>query len=334
MYFANEFLKVEVLDMVIPLISIIIPVYNVEKYLDDCMRCVCKQSYENLEIILVDDGSKDSSGALCDEWAKKDRRIKVIHKENGGLSDARNAGIAVASGQYIMFIDSDDLVAENIVEHLYKCIIDSQAQIAICDPVHLRPGEKADYKEQSCTKIYSTEDALCEMMYQTSFLFSAWGKLYDCALFEDIRFPVGLLFEDVAIMYKLFARCNTIVYSDAKLYGYLHRENSITTTKFSRRDCDILAICEDQVKFAKGYSEKVYQAAIAYQVVGALRVYLNAPSAEFSNEIELCDKIINTNLLKVLFNNKCRNKLRISLVLFKINKSLMRKIYSHVDRWK
>lgn len=318
-----------------PLISIIIPVYNVEKYINNCMESVCRQTYQNLEIILVDDGAKDSSGNICDEWAKKDSRIVVIHKMNGGLSDARNVGIQAASGKYLMFIDSDDIVSELLVEHLYSGITEADAQISICDPVHLRPDEQPLYQHAKKQKYYNAEDALCEMMYQTSFLFSAWGKLYRAELFNDICFPVGLLFEDVAVMYKLFAKCEKIVYTDAKLYGYLHRENSITTAKFSKRDCDILGICKKQVAFAENFSPKVYKAAMTYQVVGALRVYLNASNSdEFQEEIQFCKKIIRQNIKNVLFNNRCRAKLRIALLLFCINENLMRRVYAHVDRWK
>ena len=318
-----------------PLISIIIPVYNVEKFINDCMASVCHQTYQNLEIILVDDGAKDSSGKICDEWAKKDSRIVVIHKTNGGLSDARNAGIKASSGKYLMFIDSDDVVSESLVEHLYSSIKETGAQISICDPVHIKPGEQPIYQNAKKQYLYNAEEALCEMMYQTSFLFSAWGKLYQAELFNDISFPVGLLFEDVAVMYKLFDKCEKIAYSDAKLYGYLHRENSITTAKFSKRDCDILGICQEQVLFAKNFSPQVYKAAITYHVVGALRVYLNASNSdEYREEIHLSKNIIRQNKTNVLFNNRCRTKLRIGMLLFCVSEKLMRRVYTHVDRWK
>lgn len=318
-----------------PLISIIIPVYNVEKYIDECVGSVCKQSYKNVEIILVDDGAKDTSGMMCDRWAEKDSRIQVIHKENGGLSDARNTGLKAALGEYVMFVDSDDILSDKIVECLYSSIRDSKAQISICDPIHLRPDDIPKYQASNEIKVYNAEDALCEMMYQTSFLFSAWGKLYERRLFDSVSFPIGLLFEDVAIMYKLFAQCDKIVYLDAKLYGYLHRENSITTSKFTKRDCDILDICEKQVEFGRGFSQNVYCAAVTYQVVGALRVYLNAPyTVEYAEKIKYSKDIIRSNLKEVLKNKRSRLKLRISLILFRTNKNLMRGIYAHVDRWK
>lgn len=318
-----------------PLVSVIIPVYNVEKYLGACMTCVCNQTYKNIEIIMVDDGAKDSSGSMCDSWKKEDNRIRVIHKKNGGLSDARNAGITLATGEYIVFIDSDDLVSEKLVEHLYNTMIKYHAHISICDLVHCYPDKEFSYFDETKSLVYNAEDAICEMMYQTSFLYAAGAKMYRRELFDSINFPVGLLYEDVAIMYKVFANADAIAYSDAKLYGYLHRENSITTKKFNRRDCDIINICNEQLTFAIKYSPKVYKAAQAYQVVGALRIYLNAPNTdEFCDDIKKCEELIRLNGPVVAKDPRCRRKLKLSLILFRLNKRLLRSIYARVDRWK
>lgn len=318
-----------------PLISIIVPVYNVEQYLEKCLRCIINQTYKNIEIILVDDGSSDSSGDICDIWKERDKRIKVIHKENGGLSDARNRGIEEAKGAFLQFIDSDDIVENGMTEYLFELCKENDSQIAICDCVHFYVNENAKYQKGTHIKIFAAEDALCEMMYQKSFLFCAWGKLFKRELFDSIRFPVGMLFEDVAIMYKLFSIANTIVYSDAKLYGYLHRENSITTKKFDKRDCDILRICDDQVSFARKFSKKVYDAAVAYQVVGAFRVYLNAPSEEkFREDRSYSEDIIHEHGIEVFRNKYVRKKTRIAILLFFFNKRMLRMIYKHIDRWK
>lgn len=318
-----------------PLISIIIPVYNVEKYLSRCIYSVVNQTYKNLEIILVNDGSTDSSGQLCNEWAAKDERIRVIHKQNGGLSDARNVGIATSTGEYIEFIDSDDAVSENITEHLLNIVRKNKSEIGICDVIHCYPGKDSGFRDGMSVKILSTEDALCEMMYQKSFLFSACGKLFKKSLFDGMKFPVGKIFEDVAIMYKLFNRANQIVYSDAKLYGYLHRENSITTKTFSKSDCDILQICQEQVDFAKKYSAKVYEAALAYQVVGAFRVYLNAPdTGDFMEELQRSMQLIQKKGKSVLLNRNTRIKTKGAILLFYLNPRLLRNIYLKIDRWK
>lgn len=318
-----------------PLISVIIPVYNVVEYLSGCIDSVVNQTYKNLEIILVDDGSTDGSAQMCEEWALKDNRITVIHKTNGGLSDARNAGIAAATGEYIEFIDSDDTVSKKITEHLLSIVEENNTEIGICDPVHCYPDTSYQYQEAHSVKVLTVEDALCEMMYQKSFLVSAWGKLFKRFLFNDVKFPVGMLFEDSAIMYRLFEKVNLVVYSDAKFYGYLHRDNSITTKKFTRRDCDILQICQEQVKFAKNYSSKVYNAALAYQIAGAFRVYLNAPSgSEFKSDLQVCENLIRKNGIKVLFNKNTRKKTKGALALFYISPKLLRMVYQKIDRWK
>lgn len=322
-------------DMETPLVSIIIPVYNVENYLDACLESVCNQTYKNIEVILVDDGSTDSSGRMCDDWSKKDDRIKVIHKANGGLSDARNAGLDVATGEYIEGVDSDDAVSPEITEQLMKAVLENNAEIVICDLVHIFPGEQKDFQVGTEMKVFTAEDALCEMMYQKSFLYTFWGKIYKKSLLDGVRFPVGMLYEDVAVMYKIFCKASRIVYFDAKLYGYLHRENSITTKKFSKRDCDILQICQEQVDFAKGYSPKVYDAAIAYQATGAFRIYLNAPDTEeYQTYIDESTVIIKQYGRDVLKNQNVRLKTKVAILLFYISKRLLKVIYAHVDRWK
>ena len=287
-----------------PLISIIVPVYNVEQYLEKCLESIINQTYKNIEIILVDDGSSDSSGDICDIWKERDKRIKVIHKKNGGLSDARNRGIEEARGEFIQFIDSDDTVENGMTEHLFKLCNENDSQISICDCVHYYVDEDIKFQKGTRKKIFTAEGALCEMMYQKSFLFCAWGILFKKELFNSVRFSVGMLFEDVAIMYKLFSIANTIAYSDARLYGYLHRENSITTKKFDKRDCDILRICDEQVSFARKFSKKVYDAAVAYQVVGAFRVYLNAPNEEKFRE----DRLYSENIIREHGAEVFRNK--------------------------
>ena len=316
------------------LISIIVPVYNVENYLDACMRGIMNQTYSNIEIVLVDDGTTDNSGEMCDQYARLDGRIKVIHKENGGLSDARNKGIVQANGDYIMFIDSDDVVSYNLVEYLYKLVKDNSADIAICDTVHCYSNEKVIFKEETNIKLFESEDAIAEMLYQKSFLVSACGKLYRKEYFEEILFPKGMLFEDSAIMYKIFDKANKIVYGNAKLYGYMHREGSITTAKFSKKDCDILLICDQLMEYMANRSKKLQKAARAYYITANLRVYLNAnPKEDFETEIRICRRNIIKNWLDVFLDKRIRNKLRVSLVLLIVGRKNMTYIHSKINRW-
>lgn len=317
------------------LISIIIPVYNVEHYLEACMESVLNQTYSNIEIILVDDGATDSSGKMCDRYAGKDERIKVIHKKNGGLSDARNKGITQAKGKYIMFIDSDDVVSSDFVEYLYQMIKTSFADIAICDPIHCYPDKEIIFQSETLRKIYEPEEAIVEMLYQKSFLVAAWGKLYRKEYFNDTLFPYAMLFEDSAIMYKIFDKAKKIVYGNAKLYGYMHRKDSITTKSFSRKDCDILTISEEIVKYMSYRSEKLQKAARSYQTAAAFRIYMNASrNGEYDEVLKVCIKLLNENNELVLRDVEIRKKMKLALLLYKFARPVMPLFYKRINRWK
>lgn len=316
-----------------PLISVIVPVYNVENYIDDCIESICGQTYINLEIILVDDGSVDSSGSRCDSWAARDRRIRVFHKENGGLSDARNYALAHATGSYLCFVDSDDYIASNLIEHLLSLILSSHAQISICDPVHLFGDKKALFSESDRVMKFSSVEAICEMLYQTSFLVSAWGKLFDKSCFNSVKFPYGRYYEDSACMYRVFESAELIIYSNAGLYAYRHREGSITSRHFERKDLDFWHICCEISQYYAQSETALQNAATAYCVSGALRVFLNADSEEFSLELDNCRKYICQNGWSVIFNKRVRNKTRFALFLFYFARSFLKPIYQHVSRW-
>lgn len=317
------------------MISVIIPVYNVEKYLEACLDSVIAQTYQDIEIILVNDGSTDSSPLICKKYAQKDARIRLIEKENGGLSDARNAGMAIASGNYYTFIDSDDIVHPSLIEHLWEILVEHDADISICDPCHCYPDTTAKFENSTKSVVYDHEQSVIEMLYQKSFLVSAWGKLIKKSLFQDIIFPKGKLFEDIAIMYKLFDHANRIVYSNAKLYGYMHRENSITTKRFDKRDCDILEVSQSIVDYYGNRGEKLLKAAKVYQTNAALRVMLNAPdNDDFKDVISNCKAIVKSNYKKIIFDKNARFKLRIGLLLVVYCRPIVPFIYKRVDRWK
>ena len=195
-------------------VSVIIPVYKVEKYLEKCIDSVINQSYSNLEIILVDDGSPDNCGKICDKYAKKDNRIRVIHKTNGGLSDARNNGIKIATGNYIAFIDSDDYVTEDYIEYLLKLIIDNNSDISIVMPYEVDENYivKKIFKREKIYN-YNSNDALKTMLYQKKFETSAWGKLFKKNVVNGIYFPTGKIYEDIGTIYKYILRAKKITFS-------------------------------------------------------------------------------------------------------------------------
>ena len=213
------------------LISVIVPVYKVEKYLNKCVESIVNQTYKNLEIILVDDGSPDNCPKMCDEWAEKDARIKVVHKPNGGLSDARNAGMAVATGEYIAFVDSDDWINEKYIELLYNAVKDNNTKMSACD-VEFVYDE--DYNCITCEvpdiKLYSAEDALAALIQGKEVRAVAWNKLYHKNLLQDECFKVGKLHEDEFFTYKIIDKCDCVAYVDCRLYYYVQRSNSIMTT--------------------------------------------------------------------------------------------------------
>jgi len=212
-----------------PLISIIIPIYNVEQYLRQCVVSVVNQTYKNIEIILVDDGSQDNCPAICDEYARHDDRIKVIHKENGGLSDARNAGLDIASGSYIGFVDSDDWLDEEMYHILVRDILDYKADIACCEIITVSE-EGAIIKGQTTFKhktVVKEGDDVVRYIYGK---FSACNKLYRSELFGNIRFPFGKLYEDARTTYRLAAKADRATLNNRASYYHRIRLGSIMQT--------------------------------------------------------------------------------------------------------
>lgn len=233
------------------MVSIIIPVYNVQDYLARCVDSVLTQTYTDLEIILVDDGSIDISGDICDEYALHDARVRVIHKENGGLSDARNAGLDVARGNYVAFIDADDYVHPSFVELLLKTINETGAQIAVSTWQELKDGDKprkVKTKRPRCT-ILTQEEAISSVFYQKKLNHSACSRIFETQLFNNLRFPEGMLYEDLAIIYPLLCKVEKVALINTPMYYYMHRQGSIITTMSLRRThvLDHIERIEEQV---------------------------------------------------------------------------------------
>lgn len=226
------------------MISVIVPVYNVEDYLHQCVDSIINQSYTDLEIILVDDGSKDNSGKICDEYAQQDSRIRVIHQQNQGLSAARNAGIDICTGEYILFVDSDDYLPEGILDLLHTIAVEHESDFVagtffrlsddgILTPARLRDPIKG---VEVYTGRQKMENYIC-VPKQTN---SVWGKLFARELFQQIRFPVGKLFEDVFVTYQLVHNAKRIALTQEPSYIYRRRANSITLRACSRKDFDVV----------------------------------------------------------------------------------------------
>ena len=217
-----------------PLISVIVPVYKVEAYLDKCISSIVNQTYANLEIILVDDGSPDNCPTICDSWVARDNRIKVIHKENGGLSDARNAGMAIVTGELLGFVDSDDWIEPDMYQVLYENLVTNDCDISACGvQMDWEDGtpSRALTKDASC--VLSAEDAMRAIIEESWLKQPVWYKLYKTELVKDILFPVGKYHEDVFWSYQAVGRAQSVCVFDQPCYHYIQRSGSIMGESYS-----------------------------------------------------------------------------------------------------
>lgn len=252
--------------MTTPLISVIVPVYRVEEYLERCVKSILSQTYKNLEVILVDDGSPDQCPAICDACAEKDARVKVIHQENKGLSGARNAGIDAASGEYLAFVDSDDYVSPHFIEELYQLLQDTGCAIGQCRFSYVK-GDGLVEEGDSAFCIYRGE-SLMEQLYgpeeKATCFVVAWNKLYRAELFKEtgIRYPEGRIHEDEATTYRLFHEAKKLAFLDRALYGYYTENGGSITSVFSAKRLQWLTAHEERIAFFEknGY-EKLLPAA-------------------------------------------------------------------------
>ena len=316
------------------LISIIVPVYNIEQYIAECLETVRKQTYTDIEVIVVDDGSTDNSGSICDKIAELDNRISVFHKKHEGLSAARNFGIDKSKGEYLVFIDGDDQVEFSLIKHLHSLVKDENAQMGICELTHSYDDSEIIYKNEKRRRVFNSSEAITEILYQKSFLVSACAKIYPKEFFRDVRFPEGLIFEDAAVMCRILEKAERIAYSDARLYAYIHREGTITTKIFSDKDFDILAISKSIVGHYRTAETCIRKAAYIYFVNSCMRIYLNAPRKErYHKKIAYCENHIKKGGWKCLINPNVRNKLKVALILFSLNRNLLFVVYKRIDRW-
>lgn len=243
------------------LISIIVPLYNVETYLSWCLDSIMAQTYKNFELILVNDGSTDGSGRICDEYASKDQRIKVIHQENSGPSIARNVALDLMTGEYVTFIDSDDVVHHRYLEVLLENMLNYGADISAVTFSRVSEFGKlgeADFSGKVAT--YNPIKAIKRILYQKDLENSAWGKLYKSQLFENVRFPESIYYEDLAIFYKVYEKARKIVFEQVGLYGYRKRPSSIMGN-FSLKRADVLDVTDDFVKHIEQNNPQLLPAA-------------------------------------------------------------------------
>lgn len=229
-----------------PQISVIVPVYKVEKYIHKCVDSILAQTFTDFELWLVDDGSPDHCGAICDEYAQIDTRVKVIHKKNGGLSDARNTALDVMNGKYIFFVDSDDWMSEDALEIMYSALERTGAKVATGNIVSVRE----DGTEQALYSPVQDETVLIgEEMLTTLLRPNAWNRLYAADLFQKLRYPVGRLYEDVFTYHKILAQIDSMVLVGKNTYYYLIRSGSIMNSEYSIKFTDIVDAVSDRAKW-------------------------------------------------------------------------------------
>lgn len=324
-----------------PLISVIVPIYHVEQYLRRCIDSIIGQTYKNLEIILVDDGSDDGCPAICDEYARKDNRIVVIHKENGGLSDARNKGIEIAKGDYIAFVDSDDYIHKDMYKILMDEILRSSSDISICTYKYVydnKPDEPdISYNDDYLVEVmdgrqsqhrYYSGDIMLELTV-------AWNKLYKKDLFDGIRYPKGKIFEDEYTTYKVLYKSKKISFVNVPLYYYLQRSDSIIGEMNGQRDSKVVEAYLQRIGFYRSNNEEAlwckgivhclhmmsYFKSITYKADNdrdAICIYRN----DFLKEISFYD-----SALKAL---TAREKFEITL--YKISKHMYYKVWKLMKR--
>lgn len=326
------------------LISVIIPVYKVEAYLVACVESVLAQTYSNIEIILVDDGSPDNSPRMCDEFAARDSRIRVIHKANGGLSSARNTGMDAARGELLAFLDSDDLWTPLFLERLHTALTEVDADFAVCLFRRFRGEPPQDLPVSAETEVLTQREAFeClfnnrnesmvvapNKLYRTKIfgttnknMLVSWNKLYQSRLFDTIRYPVGKLHEDESVIHEIIGAADKVAWIDEAHYLYRESPNSITTAKFNLKRLDETFAKEQRIAYleSRGMQDLADRTKIVY-LSNLMRLYRSVQSQIEDEPIKkqalqqlhrrFCE-IHNTALVR-----DCSAKARLRYTMFKL----------------
>lgn len=300
------------------LISVIVPIYKVEKYLKKCVDSIINQTYTNLEIILVNDGSPDGCGEICTDYVKLDSRVIVINKENGGLSSARNYGLKNANGRYVCFIDSDDWIDKEYINTLYENLIKYDANVSMC-------GFKYEYENKIAqdnfkkTKTLSGKEAITNLYSKDYIKMTvAWNKLYKKEIFDLVNYEEGIIHEDENIIHEIYYFSEKVVCINKDLYHYRIRENSITTSKFSLKQLDKVYVYEKRLSFFNKKSESLFYSLtleVYFRVL--FSIYCNLYDSDLKNKSIYLEKYkykldANLNEFSKLKNKKIANRILLS----------------------
>lgn len=312
-------------------ISVIVPVYNVENYLTRCVDSILSQTYKNIEILLIDDGSTDASGDICNKYCREDSRVSVVHQRNGGLASARNAGIDISTGEYLTFIDSDDYVSSYYIENLVNAIKKFNADLSISMFINVVDGDEYKALEGSNdllnAQIEDSHMCLEDMLYQRGIETSAPGKLYRKELIKDLRFPSGKLYEDIMFTTKMILRSHKIVRIENVDYFYYQRNNSIQYQKFNERKMDCIWHSRELVSYINNNAPDLLNASYVRYFGGLCNILFQIPEDSYDKEREFIWNDIKKYRARVLFDKKARFKTKGAALLSYFGMKPMKYIY-------
>lgn len=324
-----------------PKISIIVPVYNCEKYISNCINSILEQSFKDFELILVDDGSSDRSFEICESFAKKDNRVRAIHQPNSGVSRARNRGLDEAKGEYIGFVDGDDCVDKEMYKRLYKNLADNNADISICGIVNYflkKNGitEKVRQSQVDGFWIFSGEQALKEALQSRLYSVNPVNKLFKKKLFDKLRYPEGKISEDAFLIPVVISKAGKVVYDSKPMYYYLRRENSITTSNFSDRDWDVVEAYKNHLnmvseKFPNLKKVAKFRYLWSYTYV-IDKIMLSENFENYLRDFKKAFDFIKKNILEIIFNPYFSLKRKIAVMVLLINKKIYKKMIMTVNK--
>ena len=316
------------------LVSVIVPVYNVERYLERCVSSLLQQTYPVLQILLINDGSTDQSGLLCETYCRKDSRITVIHQENQGLAAVRNRGIAAAEGEWITFVDSDDWVAPDYVEYLLK-IVHSGVDFAACG-FQKTDREFVSWPDSPKDRVWygSHSDALRIMFYQKGLDNSAWGKLYRTQLARQETYPNGAWYEDFAITYRLLLRCRRVAVGRRRLYAYFQRSNSIMGCRFTEKRYELLDFADLMYSEICHRAPEAAKAARSRCLSAYFQILLAMPPGSENPQRERIWDFLRRNRKSVLLDPHSRFKNKAAILLSYGGEGLLYAVWTGIGSWK
>lgn len=318
-----------------PKISVIIPAYNVENYIEKCVNSILEQSFTDFEILLVDDGSKDNTPKICDDLAMKDSRITVIHKKNGGPSEARNFGMDKSNGKYFVFIDGDDLVDKEYLQELYRLItIEDGIDIAFVKGVFFGENTLPKGSEPTLSEVTATESIVRKMCLREGYGHAPWGKLFRAELWKDFEYPVGKLYEDYLTTYRILAKARKIAYSDAKMYFYIQHNESIMHMKCSEKTLFALDVADQETEFMlkiwPNISDEILSLYVSVYLKN-LQQILNTGFDVFPEYQERIKKNVKKYAGCLLKSKKIRRNDKVKILSFLMGKRFFLKVYNKFD---